>query len=88
MLQWANGHGLDPFPPEALCSPTPSCIRAEAVDVAARIAAQKARGHEIGNGYDKLKGETFRVGHMGDHTEEGLDELVHEMDEVLDGVRV
>jgi aspartate aminotransferase-like enzyme len=88
MLQWAIGHGLDPFPPEALCSPTISCIRAEDVDVAALIAALKARGHEIGNGYDKLKGETFRVGHMGDHTEEGLDELVHVMDEVLDTVRV
>jgi aspartate aminotransferase-like enzyme len=88
MLQWSIGHGLDPFPPEALCSPTISCIRAEDVDVAALIAALKERGHEIGNGYDKLKGQTFRVGHMGDHTEEGLDELVHVMDEVLDGVRV
>ena len=88
MLQWALGHGLDPFPPEALSSPTVSCIRAEGLDVAKFIDALKKRGHEIGNGYDKLKGLTFRVGHMGDHTEDGLDELLRAMDEVLDGARV
>jgi len=87
-LQWALGHGLDPFPPEPLSSPTVSCIQAGGLDVAKLIDALKKRGHEIGNGYDKLKGLTFRIGHMGDHTEDGLDELLHAMDEVLDSVRV
>jgi aspartate aminotransferase-like enzyme len=88
MLQWALGHGLEPFPPEALSSPTVSCIRADGLDVAKLIDALKKRGHEIGNGYDKLKGLTFRIGHMGDHTEDGLDELLAAMDEVLDKERV
>src|SRR5262249_53582720 len=88
MLDWAQHHGLAPFPPEPLSSPTISCIRADGLDVAALIDALKKRGHEIGNGYDKLKGVTFRVGHMGDHTEEGLAELLTAMDEVLEGVRV
>jgi aspartate aminotransferase-like enzyme len=86
-LQWGIGHGLDPFPAEELSSPTVSCIKAEGVDVAALIEALKKKGHEIGNGYDKLKGLTFRIGHMGDHTEEGLEELLTAMDEVLDSVR-
>jgi aspartate aminotransferase-like enzyme len=86
-LAWAARHGLAPFPPEPLSSPTISCIRAGGIDVAKLIDALKKRGHEIGNGYDKLKGETFRIGHMGDHTEQGLEELLTAMDEVLDSVR-
>jgi aspartate aminotransferase-like enzyme len=87
-LAWAARHGLAPFPPEPLSSPTVSCIQAGGLDVAALIDALKKRGHEIGNGYDKLKGQTFRIGHMGDHSEAGLEELLEAMDEVFDSVRV
>jgi aspartate aminotransferase-like enzyme len=87
-LQWAAGHGLAPFPPEPLSAPTVSCIQAGGLDVAKLIDALKKRGHEIGNGYDKLKGLTFRIGHMGDHGEEGLEELLHAANEVLDTERV
>lgn len=87
-LQWAASHGLAPFPPEPLSSPTVSCLQAGGLDVAKLIDALKKRGHEIGNGYDKLKGLTFRIGHMGDHTEEGLEELLHAANEVLDTERV
>ena len=87
-LAWAARHGLAPFPPEPLSSPTVSCIKAGGLDVAALIDALKKRGQEIGNGYDQLKGQTFRIGHMGDHTEQGLDELLKAMDEVFDSVRV
>jgi aspartate aminotransferase-like enzyme len=87
-LAWAARHGLAPFPPEPLSSPTVSCLTAGGIDVAALIDALKKKGHEIGNGYDKLKGQTFRIGHMGDHTEQGLEELLAAMDAVLDSVRV
>lgn len=87
-LQWAASHGLAPFPPEPLSAPTVSCIQAGGLDVGKLIDALKKRGHEIGNGYDKLKGLTFRIGHMGDHTEEGLEELLHAANEVLDTERV
>ena len=30
----------------------------------------------MGNGYGKLKGETFRIGHMGDHQPAGLQLLL------------
>jgi aspartate aminotransferase-like enzyme len=82
-VQWAAGHGLELFPPADLASPTISCIRAGSIDTPGFIAGLKARGFEIGNGYGKLKNETFRIGHMGDHTEAGLERLLAAADEVL-----
>lgn len=34
--------------------------------------ATKAKGLTIGGGYGQLKDSTFRIGHMGDHTVEGI----------------
>ena len=82
-MRWAKEHGLSTFPRPALSSPTVSCVRAGSIDVASLIAGLKERGHEIGNGYGALKGETFRIGHMGDHTEEELAELLSLADAVL-----
>jgi len=84
-LDWAARHELTSFPDAALSSPTVSCLAAGSIDVAALIAGLKAEGEEIGNGYGKLKGETFRIGHMGDHTEEGLAALLTAADRVLAG---
>ena len=36
------------------------------------VAGVLAHGFTIGNGYGKLRDRTFRIGHMGDHTVEGL----------------
>lgn len=82
-LEWARGHGLELFPPEELGSPTVSCIRAGSVDVARLVADLRERDLEISNGYGDLKGQTFRIGHMGDHTQAGLEQLLATMDEVL-----
>jgi aspartate aminotransferase-like enzyme len=80
---WAASHGLELFPSEGFRSPTVSCISAGAVDVGAFVKGLGARGFEISNGYGDLKGQTFRIGHMGDHTEEGLEDLLKAADEVL-----
>jgi aspartate aminotransferase-like enzyme len=64
-----------------------SCIRAGGLDVAAFTAGLGRRGFAISNGYGPLKGETFRIGHMGDHTEEGLERLLAAADEVLSELR-
>lgn len=80
---WAAGHGLEPLPPAGFRSPTVSCIQAGGVDVAALTAGLSERGFEISNGYGPLKGKTFRIGHMGDHTEKGLEELLAAADDVL-----
>ena len=82
-LAWAAGRGLQPFPEAEGLSPTVSCIRAGDLDVAALVAGLKERDLQISNGYGPLKGETFRIGHMGDHTEAGLEALLGAMDEVL-----
>ncbi|MFT5288931.1 MAG: aspartate aminotransferase-like enzyme [Planctomycetota bacterium] len=82
-LEWAAGHGLQPFPRRELCAPTVSCIRAGEIDVPALIAGLKQEGHEIGNGYGVLKNKTFRIGHMGDHNEADLEELLSAADRVL-----
>ena len=86
-LDWAAGHGFDSFPRRENGSPTVSCLRAGSLDVAAFAKGLDARGLQISNGYGPLKGETFRIGHMGDHTEAGLEDLLTNADEVLRSLR-
>lgn len=82
-IDWAAGHGLSLLPEEAFASPTVSCIQAPDLDVAALVSGLAEHGLAISNGYGDLKGRTFRIGHMGDHTEEGLAELLSAADDVL-----
>jgi len=84
---WAGSLGLEMLPAPEHLSPTISCVKAGALDVAKLIAGLKERGHEIGNGYGDLKGKTFRIGHMGDHTEAGLAEMLALADEVVAAIR-
>jgi aspartate aminotransferase-like enzyme len=89
--RWARGHGLDLYPRPEFASPTVSCIAAGSLDVAHFVKGLAERGFEISNGYGDLKGKTFRIGHMGDHTEASLEDLLRAADEVLasgpDGTR-
>ena len=80
---WAERHGLAPLPSPEHASPTVSCIRSESIDTAAFVAGLKERGFEISNGYGDLKNKTFRIGHMGDHTEAELEELLAAADNAL-----
>lgn len=82
-VEWAKSHGSELLPAPEHASPTVSCLRKGNLNVAALVAGLKERGFEISNGYGDLKGETFRIGHMGDHTEAGLEELLNAADEVL-----
>jgi aspartate aminotransferase-like enzyme len=84
---WAASAGLALLPEPELASPTISCVKAGDLDVARLIAGLKERGHEIGNGYGDLQGKTFRIGHMGDHTEEALREMLEAADDVVAGLR-
>ena len=48
------------------------------------IAAEvKKRGFVIATGYGKLKDQTFRIGHMGDHTIDRLEALLASLKKVL-----
>lgn len=84
---WAAGHGLEMQPAAALRSPTISCVKAHDLVVADLIAGLKELGHEIGNGYGELKDKTFRIGHMGDHTNAALEAMLARASEVIARLR-
>lgn len=80
---WAASDDLELLPAPTLRSSTISCIRAGDLDVPTLISALKAKGHEIGNGYGDLKDKTFRIGHMGDHTEARLQDMLQLADDAI-----
>lgn len=70
--------------PPAERSPTVSCIRLpESRSGPEVVEAVARRGWVIGSGYGKLKPTAIRIGHMGDHTVDELDELMDVVEEVL-----
>jgi aspartate aminotransferase-like enzyme len=74
---WAKEHfGL--FCDERYCTNTLTTVKnTRKIDVSAVIKAiQEKHNALIGNGYGKLKGETFRVAHMGDITMDDLKEVL------------
>ncbi len=80
---WAAGRfGL--FAEEKARSNTVTCVtNTRRMDVARFVTALGTRGFGVSNGYGKLKELTFRIGHMGDHTVQGIQMLLAAMDEVL-----
>ncbi|MFT7678924.1 MAG: aspartate aminotransferase-like enzyme [Planctomycetota bacterium] len=85
-IAWAKGHGLELLPERALASPCISCIRSGDLDVPKFLSGLSKLGFDAGNGYGALKNKTFRIGHMGDHTEAGLEDLLQAADTVLAGL--
>ncbi len=66
-------------------SNTVTCVtNPRGIQVAEFILRLKQRGYRISNGYGSLKDATFRIGHMGEHSLEGITELLRAMDEVLE----
>jgi predicted phosphoserine aminotransferase len=80
---WCEARGFPSFVAPAHRSPTTSCRQAQGIDVSAFVKGLRARGHEISDGYGKLKGKTFRIGHMGDHGLADLRSLLSAADAVL-----
>ena len=76
-MSWAEQHEVQPFvaqPPHR--SPTVSCLQASGRDVEAMAKRALAAGFKIDKGYGDMKGKTFRIGHMGDHTPARLQRLL------------
>ncbi len=88
MDRWLEKNKLQLFPAPEFRSMTTSTVRAEGLDVASMISQMKERGYALSDGYGKLKGKTFRIGHMGDHTAEELKTLLRQLDEVLPSCRM
>jgi aspartate aminotransferase-like enzyme len=65
------------FSEEGYHSPTVSAV-VVGEDVTVEQVLRRARksGFVVSGGYGKLKGITFRIGHMGDHSVEGVERLL------------
>lgn len=83
--EWALAKGWTMFPEEGFWSDTVSCIaRGDGPDFNLAIARLAQEGLEVSGGYGKLKGETFRIGHMGEHTMDDLENLLERFDTALE----
>jgi predicted phosphoserine aminotransferase len=79
-----RGVNLEVLAPEGHRSPTVTTIRLPAGWTGPRLAAAaQAKGFAVATGYGKLKDETFRIGHMGDHTLDRLETLLETLEDVF-----
>ncbi|HSL69973.1 MAG TPA: alanine--glyoxylate aminotransferase family protein, partial [Longimicrobiales bacterium] len=79
-----RGVALEIMAPEGHRSPTVTCLRVPSGWTGPRVAAEaKARGFQIATGYGRMREESFRIGHMGDHTMDTLDDLLDVLEEVF-----
>jgi aspartate aminotransferase-like enzyme len=70
--------------PESGRSPTVTCVTLPSALTGPKLsAAVAARGYVIGAGYGQLRESTFRIGHMGDHTVQGLTNCLHVVRDVI-----
>ncbi len=79
--EWVAGAGGDLgysyLPREGRRSWTVSCLNVpEGANGRTIAQAMKKEGWVIGSGYGKLKSQTIRIGHMGDHSVERVNELL------------
>jgi predicted phosphoserine aminotransferase len=69
---------------ESACSDTLTCVRnSREADIAGMIKELKSRGFAVSNGYGKLKGQAFRIAHMGERRPEEVKELLNVIDDLL-----
>jgi predicted phosphoserine aminotransferase len=79
-----TGEAFDILAPAGYRSPTVTVIRLpEGREGPRTVADMRARGYTIAAGYGKWKPTAIRIGHMGDHTLEGLEELLAVLTDVL-----
>ncbi len=82
--EWAREH-FDMFPEEGYESQTVACIEnTQGIDVAETIeAVDEEYDMVFSNGYGSQLGEeTFRIGHMGEHDLESIEELTDAIEDV------
>jgi predicted phosphoserine aminotransferase len=74
---WSAERGVPFLPREGRRSWTVSCLKVpDGKPATTVVSALKQAGWTIGAGYGSLKETTIRIGHMGDHTLEALEELL------------
>ena len=78
------GGALRILAPPGFRSPTVSAIVLPDDVTGPQLVARMAeRGYTIGSGYGKLRERTVRIGHMGDHTVDGVMRMLEVLGEVL-----
>lgn len=82
---WGKDQGFAVFPQAGYESNTLTCFKnMRGIDVGAvNKALQEKHNAVFGNGYGKLKNETFRIAHMGDITMDDLKELLGWIEEEI-----
>jgi aspartate aminotransferase-like enzyme len=86
-LRARHGHAFRVLAREGHRSPTVTSITLpESLPSSTLLAAVKERGFTIGSGYGKNKETTVRIGHMGDHTLQGLERCLAACDAALDSL--
>jgi aspartate aminotransferase-like enzyme len=86
--EWVEGRGGELgfafLPPAARWSPTVSCLEVPGrANGRALVKALRKEGWSIGTGYGPLKQSTIRIGHMGDHTPESVEEMLGVLEKVV-----
>lgn len=82
VIGWADRKGLRIMAVAEGRSPTVSCIEL-AADTEGFLNRVADQGITLGTGYGKLKVNTFRIGHMGDHTVETIQRCLDACDKAL-----
>ena len=86
-LRARHGDALHVLAPEGRRSPTVTSITLpESLTASTLLKAVKERGFTIGSGYGKNKETTVRIGHMGDHTLDGLERCLSACDAAFDSL--
>jgi predicted phosphoserine aminotransferase len=81
--KWALDRGFELFAEEGYRSVTVTTVsNTLGKDVGALNKTLGEREMIIANGYGKLANQTFRIGHMGIHTEEDIQKLLDAIDEI------
>ncbi len=81
---WALERGFELFAPEGARSVTLTCVaNNRGVDLAGLKKRLAERGYAFDDGYGKIKGQTFRVAHMGDLQPAELEAFLAVLDEEL-----
>lgn len=82
--RWVRENGFEFYPKEEYLSVTLTCARNNrGVNLAAVKREMGNRGYAMDDGYGKIKGETFRIPHMGEMTPETLETFLAELQEVI-----
>ncbi|MFW5692315.1 MAG: pyridoxal-phosphate-dependent aminotransferase family protein [Chloroflexota bacterium] len=83
--RWALERGFGLFAQEGYRSPTLTAVdnSEKSMDVNEMAKFMGQKGFAMDKGYGKIKGKTFRIGHMGDMQMDMLEEVLAGLDEFL-----